>query len=69
MRESILHRKQARIVMMLSEELHIELEQALDIFYSSHTYELLCNPDTGLQLMSDSYILEDFLKELQQQKV
>ena len=65
MRESVLHRKQARIVMMLSEVLHIEPEQALDIFYASHTCELLSNPDTGLQLMSDSYILEDLLKEVQ----
>ncbi len=64
MRESVLHRKKARIVMMLSEALHIEPEQALDIFYASHTCELLSNPNTGLSLMSDLYILEDLLKEL-----
>jgi len=64
MRDSVLWRKQSRIVMLLSEALQITPEQALDVFYTSHTAQLLSDPNTGLQLMSDQYILEDLLSEL-----
>lgn len=64
MRNSVLWRKQGRIVMMLAQERKISPEQALDLFYSSHTAQLFSDPDTGLQLMSDQYVLEDLLAEL-----
>lgn len=50
--------------MMLAQKMNISPEQALDIFYSSKTSQQLSNPDTGLQLMSDDYVLEDLLNEL-----
>jgi hypothetical protein len=50
--------------MLLAEVLNIEAEQALDLFYSTRTYQLLSNPKYGLQLMSDQYIVDDVLKEL-----
>ena len=49
MRNSVLWRKQSRIVMMLAQKMNISPEQALDIFYSSKTAQQLSNPDTGLQ--------------------
>lgn len=64
MRDSILQRKLARIVMLLAESTNMNPEQALDVFYKSETYKLLTNSATGLYLMSDDYILEDLLKEL-----
>lgn len=64
MRDSVLWRKQSRIVMMLAEEKNITPEQALDLYYSSRTAQLLSDPNTGLQLMSDQYVLEDLLAEL-----
>ena len=65
MRDSVLWRKQSRIVMLLAKKKNITPEQALDIYYSSRTAQLLSDPNTGLQLMSDQYVLEDpFLKEL-----
>ncbi|SDG86420.1 hypothetical protein SAMN04487901_11146 [Prevotella communis] len=36
-----------------------------DILYNSRTYTLLANPDSGLQLQSDAYILADLLHELE----
>jgi hypothetical protein len=51
--------------MMLAETLHIDAEQALDLFYSTRTYQLLSDPKSGLQLMSDQYIVDDVLKELE----
>lgn len=50
--------------MMLAKEKNISPEQALDLYYSSHTAQLLADPNTGLQLMSDQYVLEDLLAEL-----
>lgn len=41
------------------------MEKAMDLFYKSHTFALLNNPETGLQLMSDQYILEDFCREME----
>ena len=49
---------------MLAEALQIDAERALDIFYSTKTYQQLSDPRYGLQLMSDDYILEDLIKEL-----
>ncbi|MGE9978725.1 DUF3791 domain-containing protein [Prevotella sp. SGI.167] len=68
MRDSVLWRKQSRIVMLLAKEKNITPEQALDIYYSSRTAQLLSDPNTGLQLMSDQYVLEDLLKELQERE-
>lgn len=64
MRDSVLWRKQSRIVMLLAKEKNISPEQALDLYYSSKTAHLLENPETGLQLMSDQYVLEDLLEEM-----
>ncbi len=64
MRDNVLWRKQSRIIMLLAETLHISAERALDLFYSTQVYQQLANPKSGLQLMSDQYILEDLIREL-----
>lgn len=64
MRDQVLWRKTARIAALLAEHLNIEPERALDLLYNSHTFALLSNPDSGLQLMSDYYILNDLLQEV-----
>ena len=69
MRDSVLWRKQSRIVMLLAKEKNITPEQALDIYYSSRTAQLLSDSNTGLQLMSDQYVLEDLLEELEKREV
>lgn len=66
MRDSVLWRKQSRIVMMLANELHVSPERALDIYYTSKTAKLLSDPNSGLQLMSDNYVFEDLMAELNQ---
>ncbi len=67
MRDNVLWRKQSRIIMLLAEALHISAERALDLFYSTEVYQKLTDPKTGLQLMSDQYILEDLIHELRVQ--
>lgn len=41
-------------------------ERALDIYYTSKTANLLSDPNSGLQLMSDNYVFEDLMAELNQ---
>ena len=65
MRDQVLWRKTGRIATLLAERLDIDAERALDLLYNSRTYALLSNPDSGLQLQSDAYILADLLHELE----
>ncbi len=66
MRDSVLWRKQSRIIMMLAEALHIDAERALNLFYTTNVYQQLSDPKYGLQLMSDDYILENLIEELRE---
>lgn len=65
MRDQVLWRKTGRIAALLAERLDINAERALDILYNSRTYSLFENPDSGLQLQSDEYILNNLLRELE----
>ena len=69
MRDTVLWRKQSRIVMMLANALQIDAERALDIFYSTKVYQQLSDPKYGLQLMSDDYILEELIEELREKQL
>lgn len=64
MRDTVLWRKQSRLIMMLADTLNIDAERALDIFYSTKIYQQLSDPKYGLQLMSDDYILEELMEEI-----
>ena len=65
MRDQVLWRKTGRIATLLAEQLNIDTERALDLFYNSRTYALMANPESGLQLQSDQYILVSILRELE----
>lgn len=64
MRDSVLWRKQSRIILLLAEVLRISPERALDLYYSTKVYQQMSDPKYGLQLMSDDYILEELINEL-----
>ena len=64
MRDTVLWRKQSRIIMQLADTLQIDAERALNLFYSTKVYQQLSNPKSGLQLMSDGYIQEELIEEL-----
>ena len=57
--------KIGRIVTLLAERLDVTCERALDIFYTSKTNERLHDEKTGLYLMSDLYIVDELILELQ----
>lgn len=67
MRDQVLWRKTARIIMDLAKRLDISPERAMDLLYNSETYAFLTNPESGLNLMSDEYIVNDIITELQNQ--
>ena len=50
---------------LLSQRLDVSGERALDIFYTSRTNERLHDEHTGLYLMSDLYIVDEVIRELQ----
>lgn len=64
MRDNVLWRKESNIIMLLAETLQISAERALDLLYSTNTYKQLTDPKTGLQLMSDKFIVDNILNEI-----
>lgn len=65
MRDTVLWRKESHIIMMIAEALHIDAERALNLFYGTETYRQLSDPKYGLQQMSDQYLVDNVLSELQ----
>lgn len=66
MRDNVLWRKQASVIMLLAKALQIDSNRALDLYYSTRTAQQLAKPELGLQLMSDQYIVENILSELKE---
>ena len=64
MREQVLWRKISRIVLLLSARLEISPERALNLFYETNVCAMLHDSRYGLHLMSDTYIINDVLREL-----
>ena len=66
MRDNVLWRKQASIIMLLAKALQIDSVRVLDLYYSTQTAQQLADPAMGLQLMSDQYIVDNIISELQE---
>lgn len=64
MKDYIFNRKVTRIIMQLAETLDISPVRALVLFYSTETSRILHDPNLGLHLMSDTYIVNDIINEL-----
>ena len=65
MRDQVFWRKTARIIIILADKLGVSSERAMDIFYNSETYLKYNNPESGLQLLSDYYVVENIIRELE----
>lgn len=65
MNEILLWRKIARVIILLSQRLGVDASQAMNIFYASRVCALLHEPKSGLQLMSDAYVADEIVIELQ----
>ncbi|WP_455665810.1 DUF3791 domain-containing protein [Phocaeicola sp.] len=64
-RDIILWNRIGRIIPMLAEKLHISLEKAFDVFYTSETCARLHDEVTGLYLYGELYIIDELIRELQ----
>ena len=68
MLDFLLWNKIARIIAQLADTLNISTDRALAIFYDSEVCRMLHDPDLGLHLMSDTYIVNDLIEELRQKQ-
>lgn len=65
LRDSQLWMKIGRVCTLLAKRLDISPERAFDIFQNSRTCDLLHDERSLLYLMSDGYIVDDVVRELQ----
>ena len=63
--ETLLQMKYARIVSLLADTLQVSQQRALDIFYNSDTYKYLSQRLYHLHNMSDAYLVDEIMLELQ----
>ena len=63
--ETLLQMKYARIVSLLAKTLGISQEKALEVFYTSDTYGYLSKKMYHLHNMSDAYLVDEIILELQ----
>lgn len=63
--ETLLQMKYARIISMLAKTLDISEERALELFYTSDTYGYLSRKMYHLHNMSDAYLVDELILEMQ----
>ena len=59
----LLQRKYARIVKLFAEQTGLTLEQALDFFYNSQTFDLVSNGVADMHCFSEEYLAEELIIE------
>lgn len=64
MKDYILYRKIARVIIQLADELDISPKRAMLLFYRSKVGEQMHDPKYGYQIMSDTYIVNDIKAEI-----
>jgi len=63
--ETLLQMKYARVITLLAERLNISQQEALGLFYESETYTHLSNKSNRLHNMSDAFLADELIIELQ----
>ena len=64
----ILQCKYARIVQMFAEKSELSYEEALGMFYDSKTFELISEGVADMHCMSDEYLVDELIMELNADK-
>lgn len=60
MKDYILQRKIARVIAIIANRMGATQQQAICEFYKSKVCDMLHNPATAMQIMSDDYIADEF---------
>jgi hypothetical protein len=63
-RDIILWNRIGRMIPLIAERLHVSIERAFDIFYTSQTCARFHDESTGLYLYGELYIIDDLIAEL-----
>lgn len=66
--ETLLQMKYARVIGLLAERLQITRPKALEVFYNSDTYTNLRNKANHLHNMSDAFLVDELMLELESKK-
>ena len=61
--KTLLQMKYSRVVAMFAEQLGLSMEEALDFFYHSETYQELREGIAELHCRSDQYVADDLAAE------
>ena len=64
----LLQKKYARIVALFAEQMQLTLDEALEFFYRSETYQDLRDGIADLHCRSDQYIVDELKLEFQSAK-
>lgn len=64
----LLQMKYARIVQEFAEIANISVDDTLDFFYHSTTYQLIHDGVSDMHCMSDNYLAEELLEEYHKQE-
>jgi hypothetical protein len=59
----LLQKKYTRIIEKFAKNQNISLDEALNFFYHSFTYELMSKGISDMHCMSDEYLIEDLERE------
>ena len=62
-RQTIMQMKYARIIQCISEMYDMSLEDAMDIFYTSRTFEFIRDGVSELHCRSDKYLADEVMIE------
>ena len=68
MLEFTFRRKIARVIKQLAETLNISFPRAVALFYSTDTCRKIHNPKYQVHYMSDTYLVNDIILELQKKQ-
>ncbi|MCL1903288.1 MAG: DUF3791 domain-containing protein [Oscillospiraceae bacterium] len=60
---TLLQRKYARVIEAFSQRQNISLNEAMDIFYKSETYQEMSNGISDMHCRSDEYLAEELALE------
>lgn len=64
----LLQKKYARVVELFAKENGVTLQEALDVFYRSQTYELMSEGVSDMHCMSDEYLVQELEEEMTRRK-
>lgn len=67
-KQTILQAKYARIIKGIADKLHISLEEAMDGFYHSNTFQLIDSGIADLHCRSDIYLIDEYCLEMESKK-